>query len=113
MDVFFESRNAEGAKLRETALMRTRFVLRRLAWLVPTVRVRLSEATDAGHGMDKHCRIEVETHGRGAVTVHARSGNWRAALEAALSRAARLLLRASRRIETAAHARRAALEFRR
>jgi len=113
MEVFFESRNTEGAKLREMALMRARFVLRRLAWLVPTVRVRLSETTDPGRGTDKHCRVEVETHGRGAVIVHTRSGNWRAALDTALERAARLLLRASRRIDAMGRTRRPALDFRR
>lgn len=44
MEVFFESRDPESAKLRELSLLRARFILRRLAWLVPIVKVRLSDA---------------------------------------------------------------------
>ena len=113
MEVFFECRNAEGARFRDEALMRARFVLRRLAWLVPTVSVRLSDVAEPRDGKDKHCRVEVETHDRGAVVVHARAGNWRIALDTALARAARLLLRASRRIDVVGGTRLPVLDFRR
>ena len=94
MEVFFEARDAESAKLRDLTLMRARYALRRVVWLVPTVKVRLSDAH------------------RGAVIVQTRAHNWRTALDDALSRAARLLLRAIRRIDVGRRIRRPALDFR-
>lgn len=41
MQVVFESRDPEGARLRELAVQRARFVMRRLAWLVPRAKVQL------------------------------------------------------------------------
>ena len=112
MKVFFEARSPESAKLRDVTLMRARFVLRRLAWLVPTVKVRLSDA-DHPRGMtDKHCRVEVHTQGRGTVIVQTRADSWRTALDTALSRAARVLLRAIRRVDVGRRTRRPALDFR-
>ena len=112
MEVFFEARDPESAKLRDLTLMRARFALRRLVWLVPTVKVRLSDAKHPRGGADKQCRVEVHTQGRGAVIVQARADNWRTALDTALSRAARLLLRAIRRIGVERRSRRAELDFR-
>jgi hypothetical protein len=112
MEVVFEARDPESAKLRDLTLMRARFALRRLVWLVPTVKVRLSDANHPRGGTDKHCRVEVHTHGRGTVIVQTRADSWRAALDTALSRAARLLLRALRRIDAGRRARRPALDFR-
>lgn len=112
MEVFFEGGGPESAELRDLTLMRARFALRRLVWLVPTVKVRLSDSSRAG-GPDKQCRVEVHTQGRGTVIVHTCARNWRTALDSALSRAARLLLRAIRRIDAGRSARRPVLEFRR
>lgn len=112
MEVFFEARCADSAKLRDLTLMRARFALRRLVWLVPTVKVRLSDADHPGDGTDKHCRVEVHTHGRGAVIVQARARNWRTALDTALARAARLLLRAIRRVDVGRRTRRPVLDYR-
>ena len=112
MKVLFECRDPQAANLRQLTLMRVRFVLRRLIWLVPTVKVRLSDANGPRGGIDKHCRVEVQTQGRGAIIVHTRASNWREALDNALSRAARLLLRASRRVHAPRLARRPALGFR-
>ena len=113
MEVFFESRDPEGAKLRDLTLMRARFLLRRLAWLVPTVKVRLSDTNGPRGGIDKHCRVEVQTQGCGAVIVHTRARNWRTALDGALARAARLLLRANRRVHAVKGTRHPALDFQR
>lgn len=115
MEVFFEARDPESAKLRDLTLMRARFALRRVVWLVPTVKVRLSDADSSRGGTDKsdkYCRVEVQTQGRGAVIVQTRARNWRTALDNALSRAARLLLRAIRRFDVGRRSRRAALDFR-
>jgi hypothetical protein len=112
MEVFFEARSPESAKLRDVTLMRARFVLRRLVWLVPTVKVRLSDANALRGGTHKHCRVEVHTQGRGTVIVQTRADTWRTALDNALARAARLLLRAIRRIDVRGRTRRPALDFR-
>jgi hypothetical protein len=112
MEVIFEARDPEGAKLRDLTLRRARFVLRRLVWLVPTVKVRLSDADHPRGETDKHCRVEVHTHGRGTVIVQTRAASWRTALDTALSRAARLLLRAIRRIDVGRRTRRPAVDFR-
>lgn len=112
MEVFFEARDAESAKLRDLTLMRARYALRRVVWLVPTVKVRLSDAHHSHGRTDKFCRVEVQTQGRGAVIVQTRAHNWRTALDDALSRAARLLLRAIRRIDVGRRIRRPALDFR-
>lgn len=112
MEVLFESRNAEDVGLRELAVRRARFVLRRLAWLVPTAKVRLSDANGPRGGIDKCCNVELQTHARVTVVAHSHARDWRAAVDSALARAARLLLRASRRAHAAGPARRPALEFR-
>jgi hypothetical protein len=112
MEVFFEARDPESAKLRDLTLMRARFALRRLVWLVPTVWVRLSDANRPRGSTDKQCRVEVHTQGRGAVIVQSRAHDWRTALDTALSRAARLLLRAVRRMDVGRRTRRPALDFR-
>lgn len=112
MEVFFEARDPESAKLRDLTLMRARFALRRVVWLVPTVKVRLSDADHSRGGSDKYCRVEVQTQGRGVVIVQTRARNWRTALDNALSRAARLLVRAIRRIDVGRRIRRPALDFR-
>ena len=43
MKVLFESRDPEGALLRDLAVDRVRFVMRRLTWLVPRAEVRLMD----------------------------------------------------------------------
>ena len=113
MNVLFESRDPQRAHLRALTLLRVRFVLRRLAWLVPTVKVRLSNDDASRGGVDKHCRVEVLTQGRSAIVVHTRAASWREALDGALARAARLLLRASRRVHAARSRRTPAIDFRR
>lgn len=42
MQVRFESRAADGALVQHAATRRARFVMRRLCWLVPRVRIVLS-----------------------------------------------------------------------
>jgi hypothetical protein len=112
MKVLFESRHPDAPTLRQLSMMRARFLLRRLVWLVPTVKVRMSEAHGRRQDTDKHCRVEVQTQGRDAIVVHTRASSWREALDGALSLAARLLLRASRRIHGSRVRRRPAIDFR-
>jgi hypothetical protein len=97
MKVLFESASPDGAPLRELAETRTRFAMRRLTWLVPRARISLSDVNGPRGGVDKRCRIELRTHRAGDVQVTALARDWRTALESALARAARVLVRQWRR----------------
>ena len=97
MQVVFESRDPEGARLRELAVQRARFVMRRLAWLVPRAKVQLSDVNGPRGGVDKRCQVELRTDGTGSVVVASVANNWRTALDNALTRAARFLMRQLRR----------------
>jgi hypothetical protein len=97
MQVVFESRDPEGAEHREHAVQRLRFALRRLSWLVPRVRVQLADINGPRGGVDKRCRLELKTDRRGSVVVTAVSRDWRSAIDEALHRAARTVLRSLRR----------------
>ncbi|HQR11520.1 MAG TPA: HPF/RaiA family ribosome-associated protein [Casimicrobiaceae bacterium] len=97
MKVLFESDTPDGMPLRELAEKRARFALRRLTWLVPKVKVSLSDVNGPRGGVDKRCRIEMRTYRAGDVLVTALARDWRTALENALMRAARVLVRQWRR----------------
>jgi ribosome-associated translation inhibitor RaiA len=97
MQVLFESRDPQGAQLREVAVRRLRFVMRRLTWLVPRARVQLSDVNGPRGGVDKRCQVELKTATAGTVVITAMASDWNAALETALARAARALVRVWRR----------------
>ncbi|MCW5665307.1 MAG: HPF/RaiA family ribosome-associated protein [Piscinibacter sp.] len=97
MQVLFESRDPEGVRLRRLATTRARFVMRRLAWMVPRARVELTDINGPRGGVDKRCRVELRTEGAGTVVVTSLARDWRVALNSALARAARVLVRALRR----------------
>jgi hypothetical protein len=96
MQVLFESRDPQGAQCREVAVRRLRFVLRRLAWLVPRARVQLSDVNGPRGGVDKQCRVELKTASAGTVVITAMARDWHAALDT-LARSARTLVRVWRR----------------
>jgi len=96
MQVNFESRARDGAPLRELAERRVRFVLRRLTWLVPRVRVQLSDINGPRGGIDKRCQVDLKTYAGRQLVVTSIDRDWRSALDRALARAARALLRAWR-----------------
>jgi ribosome-associated translation inhibitor RaiA len=110
MQVLFESRDPQGAQWRELAVRRLRFVLRRLAWLVPRARVQLSDVNGPRGGVDKQCRVELKTANAGTVVVTAMARDWHAALDTALARSARTLVRSWRRGQPAHRPGRAAFE---
>jgi hypothetical protein len=110
MQVLFESRDPQGAQWREVAVRRLRFVLRRLAWLVPRARVLLADVNGPRGGVDKQCRVELKTANAGTVVVTAMARDWHAALDSALSRSARALVRAWRRGHSPQRLARAGLE---
>lgn len=94
MQVLFKSRHPNATDLRDLTETRVRFVLRRLGWLVPRAEVQMSDVNGPRGGVDKRCRVE---DGGGSVVVAAVARDWRTALDDALARAMRFLLRARRR----------------
>jgi hypothetical protein len=80
MQVLFTSRHPQATDLRDLAERRVRFVLRRLAWLVPRAEVQMSDVNGPRGGIDKRCQVELRT-----------------ALDNALARAARYVMRQWRR----------------
>lgn len=97
MQVVFESRDPQAARLRDLAVQRARFVMRRLAWLVPRAKVQLSDVNGPRGGVDKRCQVELRTDGSGTVVITSLARDWRSALDSALARAARVLVRLLRR----------------
>lgn len=97
MQVIFESRDPGGSELRDLAVRRLRFVMRRLSWLVPRAKVRLSDVNGPRGGIDKRCQVELKTDTMGTVVITSMAGDWRTALDTALSRATRVLTRTWRR----------------
>ena len=97
MQVLFEARDPEGAPMRDLAIRRARFVMRRLAWLVPRARICLSDDNGPRGGVDKRCQIEVSTQQGGVLVVTTVARDWRTALDHALARVARAVVRRLRR----------------
>jgi hypothetical protein len=111
VQVLFESRNTEGAQLRELAVRRVRFVLRRLTWFIRRARVKLFDGGAPPGGDDKLCQLELKTGGGGIVIIQSRAKSWRLAMEAALRRAARAVLRTWKHGLTYSRPRRRAIGF--
>ena len=97
MEVLFKSRHPQATELRDLTERRVRFVLRRLGWLVPHAEVQMSDVNGPRGGIDKRCRVELRTDGAGSVVVSSVANDWRTALDKALARAARFLVRLWRR----------------
>ena len=97
MKVSFQSRDPDGVRMGKSTLRRVRFVLRRLTWLVPHATVQLSDINGPGGGVDKRCQVTLKTEGAGTVVITSMAGDWRRAIEDALGRAARTLVRALQR----------------
>jgi hypothetical protein len=100
MQVLFEARSPEALALRGVAVRRTRFVMRRLHWMVPRARVHLDDVNGLRGGVDKRCRIELRAPAGNPVVVTSMATDWRRALDAALTRAVRALLRLWQRHRT-------------
>ena len=97
MQVLFKSRHPQATELRDLTERRVRFVLRRLGWLVPRAEVQMSDVNGPRGGIDKRCQVELRTDGAGSVVVTSVANDWRIALDNALARAARFLMRLWRR----------------
>jgi hypothetical protein len=97
MQVLFKSRHPQAAELRDLTERRVRFVLRRRSWMVSRVEVQMSDVNGPRGGVDKRCQVELRTDGAGPVIVASVANSWRTALDNALARAARFLMRLWRR----------------
>lgn len=97
MQVLFETRDPDAAGLRDLAEQRVRFVMRRLKTLVPRARVALIDVNGPRGGVDKQCQLSLSTDGAGPVVITAMAADWRTALDSALARAPRVLMRQWRR----------------
>jgi len=97
MQVLFKSRHPQATEFRDLTERRVRFVLRRLGWLVPRAEVQMSDVNGPRGGIDKRCQVELITDGAGSVVVASVANDWRTALDNALGRAARFLMRLWRR----------------
>jgi hypothetical protein len=92
MRVLIDSLDSHSRHLRKRAARRTRFVMRRLSWLVPRARVQLAEVNGPRQEVYKRCQIELRTDAADPVVVTSLARDWRSALDNALSRAARSVL---------------------
>jgi hypothetical protein len=97
MQVQIETRDPRSAHYRELAELRVRFVMRRLAWMISRAQVQLTDVNGPRGGVDKRCQVMLKANGRSVVVISSTASDWRAALDTALARASRLLLRAWRR----------------
>ena len=111
MKVSFQSSAPDGTLMREVAVGRVRFVLRRLTWLVPRATVHLSDINGPGGGVDKRGQVTLKTERAGTVGITSMAGDWRCAIENALRRAARALVRVGRRSSDKDRATQRALAF--
>ncbi len=91
MQIIFESRDADGARMRDVALDRMRFTLRRLSGLVPHAKIQLSDVNGPRGGVDKRCQVELKTQTAGTLVISALANNWRTALDQSLTRASKVL----------------------
>lgn len=97
MQVIFQSRDPEGAQMRDLAVRRVHFVMRRMNWLVPRAKVQLEDINGPHGGVDKRCHLEFKTNASGTVVVTAVARNWTGALNSALARGMRAIMRGSQR----------------
>lgn len=92
MRVLVDSLNLRSSQVRTRAVRRTKFVMRRLGWLVPRARVQLAEVNGPRQQVYQRCQVELQTDAAAAVVITSLARDWRSALDNALSRAARSVL---------------------
>jgi hypothetical protein len=97
MQIIFESRDTEGAHMRELTLQRVRFALRRLSAFVPHAKVQFSDVNGPRGGVDKRCLLELKTDKVGTVVIASLARDRRTALDRSLSRAIRAVTRGLQR----------------
>lgn len=104
MQIILESRYAEESikdgerdPMRDLAVDKVRFALRRLGNLVPRAKVQFSDVNGPRGGVDKRCQVEFQTAHVGTVVIASLARDWRTALDRSLSRAIRVLVRTLQR----------------
>ena len=110
MQIIFESRDADGAQMRDLSLARMRFALRRLRTFVPRAKVQFSDINGPRGGVDKRCQVELTTEKAGTVVIVSLARDWRTALDRSLGRATRVLTRSLQRAQKPVRNRSAKLE---
>jgi len=93
MQLHFRSRDRQAQQLRGWALLRAKFVLRRMAWRVSHASVQLSDVDGPRHGVDKRCQVAILATDGAPVVVSAMARDWHTALNQALTRALEVLKR--------------------
>jgi ribosomal subunit interface protein len=83
--------------LRRIAERRLNVALRRILDRIHHVSIRLKDDNGLRGGVDKQCRVRVEVRGLGIVTTDARHDNLLAAIDKALTRARRIILKRLKR----------------
>ena len=109
MQIIFESRDADGAQVRDFSVERVRFALRRLTTVVPHAKVQFSDVNGPRGGVDKRCQVELKTDSLGTVVIASLARDWRTALDRSLTRATRVLTRNLQRVQKPARDRTAKL----
>ena len=99
MQIIFESRNADGAQMRDLTHERLRFALRRLSTFVPRAKVQFSDINGPRGGVDKRCQVELSSEKAGTVVITSLARDWRTALDLSLGRATRALTRNLQRVQ--------------
>ena len=99
MQIIFESRDADGAQMRDLSVARMRFALRRLSTFVPHAKVQFSDINGPRGGVDKRCQVELITEKAGTVVIASLARDWRTALDRSLGRATRVLTRSLQRAQ--------------
>lgn len=93
MQFIFEARDAKASDLRAVADQRVRFVMRRALSLLSRAKVQLSDANGPRGGVDKRCRLELTPERGASIVVVTTATDWRSALDRALDRGSRTLVR--------------------
>jgi len=97
MQLLFKTRDRQAQGLRDWALTRVGFVLRRMAWRVAQASVQMTDVDGPRHGVDKRCQVAIVAADGPPLVVTATARDWRTALNQALARALEALKRALRR----------------
>jgi ribosome-associated translation inhibitor RaiA len=93
MRVLFKSRDPEAIAMHELAKARSEFVFRRLAWLISKATVSLSDINGPRGGVDKRCQVEVQVDRKRTVVATSIARDWRGAIDLALGKAVKTLVR--------------------
>ncbi|WP_277185183.1 HPF/RaiA family ribosome-associated protein [Caballeronia sp. BR00000012568055] len=93
MRVLFKSRDPEAIAMHELAKARSEFVFRRLAWLISKATVSLSDINGPRGGVDKRCQVEVQVDRTRTVVATSIARDWRGAIDLALAKAVKTLVR--------------------